>query len=178
MVASAELLRRIHDASVNFVPSEHAIWAFEYTDVSQHEVICHNDFAPYNMVFQHRTPIGIIDFDLSGPGPRLRDVAYLAYWMVPLAFGSGDLQELSLQDISLRCRRLKLVCASYGVDDRVSLLRMVSEVLHHMASPEAAQQMVGAAAVEHLRLGGHFDYWARQSIAFDTTLCNLIKISS
>ena len=30
----------------------------------------------------------LIDFDLAGPGPRLRDIAYAAYWLTPLSFYS------------------------------------------------------------------------------------------
>lgn len=176
LVASVELLRRFHDASLSFVPTKPVVWGFEYPNITQHEVICHNDFAPYNMVFRHGSPIGILDFDLCGPGPRIRDVAYLAYWMVPMSFGSGDLQNLSLQDVGLRCRRFRMICATYGIDDPVSLLRMISEVLHHMASPEAVQKIVGAASAERLRSGGHFDHWAGQAAAFDDTLHDLIAI--
>lgn len=44
------------------------------------EVICHNDFAPYNVVFdaQHGI-VGVIDWDTASPGPRAWDLAYLAY---------------------------------------------------------------------------------------------------
>jgi thiamine kinase-like enzyme len=33
-------------------------------------VICHNDFAPYNLVFTDWRPHAIIDFDTAGPRPR------------------------------------------------------------------------------------------------------------
>ncbi len=51
------------------------------------EVICHNDFATYNIIFNHEKPVGIIDFDLAfaAPGPRLWDMAYTLYTCVPLS---------------------------------------------------------------------------------------------
>ena len=52
------------------------------------EVICHNDFATYNLVFDGENVVGVIDWDFASPGPRLWDIAYLAYRIVPLS--SGD----------------------------------------------------------------------------------------
>ena len=48
------------------------------------EVVCHNDFAPYNTVFRDRRLTGVIDWDMASPGPRVRDLSYLAYRLVPL----------------------------------------------------------------------------------------------
>ena len=39
------------------------------------EVICHNDFAPDNMVFDgRRRLVGVIDGDTASPGPRVWDL--------------------------------------------------------------------------------------------------------
>lgn len=43
------------------------------------ETICHNDFAPWNMVFQKNIPVGFIDFDEAAPGDRIDDVAYFLW---------------------------------------------------------------------------------------------------
>jgi hypothetical protein len=50
-------------------------------------VMCHNDFAPYNCVFDGANAAGTIDFDTAGPGPRYRDLAYALYRFAPLAGG-------------------------------------------------------------------------------------------
>ena len=74
------------------------------------EVICHNDVAPYNLVFTEGRAIGLIDFDFASPGPRLWDFAYLAYRIVPLtAVDVGD-----GFDPSHRRARLQRLQLAYG----------------------------------------------------------------
>jgi len=160
MIAAAKMLRAMHDASVGFMGDS---WA--RIDPGTHEVICHNDFAPYNMVFADGLPVGVIDFDLVGPGPRLRDLAYLAYWMVPLSFGSGEMGDAGRAHVG--GPRLRLICKAYGVPCDNTLLTKVSEVLHHMSDADAAKAMIGPKAAQRLADGGHFDHWRKEAAAFD-----------
>jgi hypothetical protein len=50
LIAAGRLLRDYHDATVDFAPAEGDAWALVYPDATRHEVICHNDFTPYNFV--------------------------------------------------------------------------------------------------------------------------------
>ncbi len=79
-------LRQWHDATVDFTVDD-AVWGLPPRD--PREVICHNDFAPYNCVFRNGRFVGAIDFDLCAPGPRIWDIAYTAYRFVPLMPGPG-----------------------------------------------------------------------------------------
>lgn len=83
LVELAKLLRNFHDATAGFTTSEMSLHNFP--EKSLHEVVCHNDVALYNVVFKNRLPVGIIDFDMAGPGPRIWDIAYTLYTSVPLA---------------------------------------------------------------------------------------------
>lgn len=174
IVASAHMLRAYHDASHGFDFGAAEDWAFCYPDAARHEVICHNDFAPYNMVFNQGVPNGIFDFDLIGPGPRLRDLAYLAYWMAPLSYSTGDMADNGKAELARGCPRLKLLCATYGTHAYADLLAMVSEVLHHMGSQAAAVAMIGAEAAGKLREGGHFAHWQAEAVAFDASKANAL----
>jgi hypothetical protein len=84
LVHAARLMRRYHDATVGYAPAEDAVWRLQAPH-GPHEVICHNDFAPYNLVFTNWRPHAIIDFDTAGPGPRIWDVSYATYRFVPLS---------------------------------------------------------------------------------------------
>jgi Ser/Thr protein kinase RdoA (MazF antagonist) len=109
VAAAARLLRRLHDATVGFAhPGAH--WRMPAHDPA--EVVCHNDFAPYNLVFRDRLPVAVIDFDTASPGPRAWDLAYLAYRVVPLtAPGNPDAPATPEPE---RARRLALLCDAYG----------------------------------------------------------------
>ncbi len=168
LVAAAQLLRHYHDATVDLAESDALPWAYRYPDATRHEVICHNDFAPYNFVYRNGIPCAVIDFDLAGPGPRLRDVAYAAYWMVPLSFNSADQRAFAEADMSGGSRRLQLFCATYGIDIAPALFDMIAEVLNHMGSKEAVRRMVGEAKAEQLQREGHLAHWQREAAAFQT----------
>lgn len=82
LVETGRLLRRFHDATAGF-PRSDAVWRLPATEPA--EVICHNDAAPYNMVFRDGRLAGLFDLDTASPGPRVRDLAYLAYRLAPFS---------------------------------------------------------------------------------------------
>lgn len=124
---AGELLRRIHDASVS-VLDQPGVWQLPaHRPV---EVVCHNDVAPYNMVFSEHHLIGLIDFDTASPGPRLWDLAYLAYRLVP--FSSEPGQGLPPEDQQLE--RLASLITAYGWPfDPVDVLAMAATRLDDLA---------------------------------------------
>ncbi|WP_205849704.1 phosphotransferase enzyme family protein [Nakamurella flava] len=109
LVAVATRLGQLHRASASFAVDD-AIWRLPTHQPA--EVICHNDFAPYNTVFTDRRVTGVIDWDTASPGPRIWDVAYLAYRWVPLTdlVPDGDPSD----SVPERARRLRLLTDVYG----------------------------------------------------------------
>ena len=104
---AARLLRALHDATEGFDGAGRP-WRSPVHEPA--EVICHNDFAPYNLVFRDGLPVAAIDFDHASPGPRVWDLAYLAYRLAPL--GARENPDLPWRDD--RTRRLGSLCAAYG----------------------------------------------------------------
>lgn len=107
--AAGRLLRALHDLSAGF-PLEGGTWQLPAHAPAQ--VICHNDFAPHNLVFRDGLPVAVIDFDTSSPGPRAWDLAYLAYRLVPLTAPGHP--ETPPSSGAARAARLDALCAAYA----------------------------------------------------------------
>jgi hypothetical protein len=107
LVGVARLLRRLHDASASFAAPAGALWfgddlsielPADVPDEPPADVVSHFDVTPQNVVFRDGEPVALIDFDLTRPGARVRDVVNTAtYWvqLVPPgdrhpAFVDGD----------------------------------------------------------------------------------------
>lgn len=115
LVQAAQLLRRIHDASQPLVHEPSLSWRAPIREPV--EVVCHNDFATYNLIERDGMLVGAIDFDYASPGPRLWDLAYLAYRIVPYvedAYGADSLN---------RDTRLSMLMDAYGTSASPAILR-------------------------------------------------------
>lgn len=107
-------LRQLHDASVSFL-AEGAAWNWQALEPQ--EVILHRDFAPYNCVFRKGQFVGLIDFDLCAPGPRIWDIAYTAYRFVPLMPQGSGCWSVSPFDLDAMLDRLRVFLQAYGSGD-------------------------------------------------------------
>ncbi len=169
LASAARLLRRFHDATVDYTAPEGAAWQFSYPDPTRHEVICHNDVAPYNMVFVDGRPQTLIDFDTAGPGPRVWDLAYAAYTFVPLGSffplaDGGTVPYASSVHAAERARRLRLLQIAYGhlMED---LLPAVSHRLDAVCENLETRATAGDKSYQQLVADGHLDHY-RHEVAF------------
>jgi len=105
LIEAARMLRALHDASTGLT---HLRDGWRFAPVEPVEVICHNDFAPYNVVFVADRPVGVIDFDTARPGSRIWDVAYAVFCWARLEPGAPF-------DADEQWRRAGVFCAGYGV---------------------------------------------------------------
>ena len=105
--AAGRLLRRLHDSGAALVADGSLVWRSRRREPA--EVICHNDFATYNLVARDGRLVGAIDFDFASPGPRLWDLAYLAYRIVPFAEDAEGADGLN------KDRRLAQLIDAYGM---------------------------------------------------------------
>lgn len=115
LISVAKLLRRYHDISEQYVKAEAFPlngWMFPARHPIQ--VICHNDFAPYNICFNEIEAIGLIDFETAAPGPRVWDLAYALYRFAPFTHPCNKDGFGTLAD---QARRAKIFCDIYGLND-------------------------------------------------------------
>ncbi|MBW8485398.1 aminoglycoside phosphotransferase family protein [Actinomadura parmotrematis] len=112
----ARLLRDYHDAAQDFTPPPDTLWSTGTSIPSRNDVICHGDFGPWNIVWQGIRPVGIIDWDLARPAPRLHDVAYALEYVTPFRDDPECLRRLHYPAPPDRRARLEDFCAAYGLD--------------------------------------------------------------
>ncbi|UYO96162.1 aminoglycoside phosphotransferase family protein [Microbacterium sp. M28] len=125
---AGRLLRRIHDATGDLAERRTG-WQLPAREPV--EVICHNDFAPYNFVFDRERLVGVIDFDTASPGPRLWDLAYLAYRLIPYVEDADAPAEI----LAAESRRRELLMAAYGSSASAEeLWRMMADRLDALAA--------------------------------------------
>jgi hypothetical protein len=147
--AVARVIRELHEAAAGFTPPADARW-FALTPPDPVEMITHNDLAPWNLVVDGDT-LTFIDWDASGPGSRLWDLAYAAHGFVPLSpWSEWD-----------HGRRLGVLADAYGLDEaqRVALVPLLSArtgAMHDFLRDQAALDV--EPWVTHWRTG-HGDAW-------------------
>lgn len=140
---AGRLLRRFHDATTGFADAD-AEWRLPAAEPA--EVICHNDAAPYNMVFRDGRLVGLIDVDTASPGPRILDLAYLAYRITPLSGGAfaGAAYDVGHLD---PMARLDALTRAYGTPyPRAEVLAAMVEKLRDLAAWSEARADDGGPA--------------------------------
>lgn len=90
------LLRAFHDATRGSELAGH------------HEVVCHHDPGPTNLVFRDDCPVAFIDFDTAEPGSPLEDLGYLAWtWCVASKFN----------DVEPQAAQVRILTDAYGLPE-------------------------------------------------------------
>jgi len=150
LTAAAERLTAVHGATSGF-DVEDGVWQLPVRQPV--EVVCHNDFVPYNFVFDNdHTLIGVIDWDTASPGPRVWDLAYLAYRLVPLSDPANP--DGLASDLPERRRRLALLSHAYGHGlTPAGVAATAIARLHDLAAFTTARAAAGATHVaDHVQL--------------------------
>jgi Phosphotransferase enzyme family len=121
LVQVGSWLRRLHEATVDFVPPEGAEW-FAGQRWRPGLVIGHHDAAPYNAVWRQGRLVGFVDWDVAGPSSREFDLAFSALMWVPLLV-PGSAWPMAGSPVEERRRRLHLLLDAYGYAEDRSALR-------------------------------------------------------
>lgn len=103
---------------VRFIKQLHD--ATEGTDLAGTvDVVCHNDIAPWNTVFQDGIPVALIDFNDAAPGKRVDDMGYFLW--VFLDLGNNDIAAEE------QGQRMRALCDEYGNIDSNDLIATTLE---------------------------------------------------
>lgn len=119
LVSVDRLLRRVHDAAAKLPASALAApdtgWPTEFADPEGGTILCHNDVCQENTVFRDGQAVALIDFDFAAPGRSLWDLAYCAwYWVPVLPPEVAEAEGLPGLDA---VARLRILADAYGLDE-------------------------------------------------------------
>ena len=152
LVSVAELIGRFHLAMRSF-DGAGLRWARPTPRAYRGALVSHNDLHPGNVIFEGATAVGLIDFDLAGPGSATWDLATAVRCWCPLIADCDVPPALA----DRRFQRLALFLDAYGLAaaDRAAVVEAL--VPNH----DWTYRIVTDAA----RAGhpGFSDYWSEVS---------------
>lgn len=160
LTSAAKLLRLYHDASSSFL-SKHSNESLKWMLPSREpiEVICHGDYAPYNVSLIGSETVGIIDFDTAHPAPRVWDIAYAVYSWAPFKTHEYD----AMGDLKSQSIRAKQFCDAYGLleKDRQALVKVMTDRVQALVDHMHNEANNGNKAfIENIKDGHHLAYLA------------------
>lgn len=144
------LIRELHTAAQSFIPPASATWNVAIKPNGE-SLICHHDLAPWNLVRGGDRWV-FIDWDGSGPGTPMWDLAYAAQSFVPLIAGGSP---------SVDGVRLRSLIDGYGLDwaQREELPQITVERTRAMYQLLVHGAMSGQQPWARLHAEGHAQHW-------------------
>ena len=112
--SAAQLLRRIHDASADWVPPQDAVFNAPPTAPGG-DVFVHGDPGPWNFVWRDGEAVALIDWDFLHPAPRIDDVAYALLWFAPMRDDRSSLEWHHFPQVPDRRARIATFLDAYGM---------------------------------------------------------------
>jgi len=119
-VRLAEALRAYHDAVRTFEPPQGAVWRNPLAP-DKGELVRHGDFAPFNTIWRSGQIVGVIDWDFAQPGSAISDLAYLAWYAVPLREDRHATMH-GFTGLLDRSSRLEALCRAYRVYGQLAVV--------------------------------------------------------
>lgn len=150
MIQAAKLLRRYHDVVATFRPPADSTWRYRRGVPRPGQVICHSDWAPYNVVWRDGRIVGVIDWDLAYPGDPLEDLAFAAWQWVP--FHHPAMLQGWEPD---RVARLRRFLDAYSLADREGIVERVAGRIRDSAEKIMDLAAGGDPGMQRLVDGGH-----------------------
>ena len=157
---AATILREYHEAVRDYRPKSGSRWRMQSGVLGADDIICHNDFAPYNLVHREGRIVGVIDWDLAGPGIPAWDLAFAAWTFAPISIDADP------TDVDAHRRigdRIAMICGCYGLQEPEGFLPLIGMRMRSCIEGIEASAEAGDPAFLALIEGGHVDRMRRDA---------------
>jgi thiamine kinase-like enzyme len=163
----AKEMRQFHDQTKEFYKSTNLTWQINYPNTNENEVICHNDFAPYNTVFRNEEPVGLIDFDMCGPGPINWDIAYSLFTYIPLSSYWEDENGKTIrynrnEHMKDRKEKIQVFFESYGIEMTKKIMDMVIFRIEYLKDFIIQKVQINDPSFIKMKNEGHIDHYSKE----------------
>jgi aminoglycoside phosphotransferase (APT) family kinase protein len=79
LAAAMRWLREYHRAVASYRPEGVVQWRTSLAEMEPGQIVCMHDFGYYNWIGDENGFVGVIDWDMAGPGVPLDDPAFAAW---------------------------------------------------------------------------------------------------
>lgn len=142
LVAMGQMLRQLHDAAKSFPAADGDVWQpwFLHTLGGPRRIIGHGDIAPWNTITRDGLPIGLIDWEYTGPLDPLVELARVC-WLFPQLHDDDVAERVGLPPLEVRARQLRLLVDAYGLPrrERAGMFDRILAVAVHETANEAIE---------------------------------------
>lgn len=152
LVQAARVLREYHDAVRDFRPTGVRTWRLVTSAMDADDVVCHNDLAPYNVVYREGRIVGVIDWDLAAPARPAWDIAFSAWAFAPIHTPDHAVELGAPTDVA---RRIRLLTDTYRLDEREDFLGLVEQRMEASITGMESQAAAGEPAFRRMVADGH-----------------------
>ena len=126
--SAARLLRRIHDASADWVPPDDAVFAAPPAEGG--DVFVNGDPGPWNFVWRDGEAVALIVWDFLHRASRLSDVAYALRWFAPVRDDRAALAWHHFPAVPDRRARIEAFLDAYGIAADFDVADAVVQRIH------------------------------------------------
>lgn len=157
LVQAARALASYHRAVAGFRP-EVVPSRLGTSVLGAEDIVCHNDFAPYNCTFRSGELTGVFDWDLIGAAPPLWDLGFFAWQWLPL---HATTEELAWRTPEGLAGRLRLLVDAYGLEEGDGLVGAVIDRIDASRAGVVERAAAGEETFRRLEREGHADEMSR-----------------
>jgi thiamine kinase-like enzyme len=147
-----KLVKKIHEAAKDFENKNNMEWKSWYLrDLGKPEICSHGDIAPWNIITRDGKPIGIIDWECSGPIDPMIELSRVC-WLFPQLHDDDIGKMYELPSPEKRGEQIKIILDAYKLNkkEREGFIEKIMETIICETAHEAIDENITFESVGKL----------------------------